>query len=271
VTSKSRIEWRVPAYLPYVQPALTDAVVRDAERRLRLRLPEVYVAALRIQNGGYLRFRLPDLPVDQMWGIGPRYPSILEGSLDERHAGEGWLPNGADALVPFVGDGHWYLCFDARDGRDEPAITHVDLECERGEPVAATFAELAMRFAPDPDRAVIGIATRASLAEVAHQLAKPLQMKVFDQGDVAHGYPTYLCRKERRGTIRQFWVSPNEVRRGFVRPDDREYAALANALPGTALRWPEHPGCRLLLVADNTMADDLMTACARAGLPAVRL
>jgi cell wall assembly regulator SMI1 len=47
--------WKVPVYLPYLQPPLTDAIVKQAESQLGVRLPRAYLDALRIQNGGSLR------------------------------------------------------------------------------------------------------------------------------------------------------------------------------------------------------------------------
>ena len=75
--------WSVPAYL---QPPLTDAIIADAEVRLGVRLPRAYLAALRIQNGGYLRARshpAVPAPVDHVAGIGPRFPSILRHNWSE--------------------------------------------------------------------------------------------------------------------------------------------------------------------------------------------
>jgi hypothetical protein len=89
--SVSRFPWRVPAYLPHVQPPLTDLVVADAHRRLGFTLPAAYLDALRDQNGGSLRYGVRGLEiVDEVWGIGPRWPSILEGTI-ARHEGEGWM------------------------------------------------------------------------------------------------------------------------------------------------------------------------------------
>lgn len=267
------IEWRVPVYLPYVQPALTQAAIDDAERHLGLRLPAAYVDALRVQNGGCLRYVPRDYGLaDQLWGIGPQWPSILEGSLAARYGDDDeTLPRDADRLVPFVGDGHWFLCFDARDGRDEPAITYIDLEWDDRR-VAETFAELTTMIGPNPERRQVGLSTEASLAEAAGRLGAVLAMPVNDQGDQAHGYPTFHLRGAGGGgdveTIEQLWVTPNEVRRGFVRPHDRRYTELVNLLPGTALRVPEHPDCTLLVSWGGLDEEVIVAACARAGLRA---
>jgi len=267
VTALPRIQWRVPAYLPYVQPALTDAAIEDAERQLRFRLPDAYVAALREQNGGYLRYGTPGISNEMLWGIGPRWPSIMKGSLAVDEGGWGWLPDGAAALIPFDGDGHWYLCFDARDRPEAPAVTYVDVECRYTRLVAATFIEYVASMDPG-DRTVIGVATTLDLAEAARRLATALRAKAVDQGDDAHGYPTYFVRAKKKGREVLSWVSPNQVARGFVRPSHREYVALVGSLPGTALRWPEHPDCTVIVQTTCLDVGELLDACERAGLPA---
>lgn len=68
--------WRVPAYQPYVQPPLTEDILRAKEAELGVKFPAEYVAHLKMQNGGYLRWRLPDEVHDVMRGIGPNYPSL---------------------------------------------------------------------------------------------------------------------------------------------------------------------------------------------------
>ena len=262
-----RLQWRVPAYLPSVQPRLTKTAITKAQKRLGLGLPAAYLDALREQNGGYLRHYLPDHLLREVWGIGPEYPSILEGSIAERCGGDGWLPRGASALIPFDGDGHWYMCFDVRRGRAEPAITLVDVELEREERVAASFARLLTMLRPD-DRPTVGLDTRLRLATVAARLAKVLRAKVTDQGDQDHGYRSYVGRVRQRSRQILFWVTPNEVSRGFVRKGHPDRAALLAPMPGTALRWPEHADCRVIVSADGLDTSALLVACIRAGLEA---
>ncbi len=231
------------------------------------------MAALREQNGGYLRYGFRGYAARDLWGIGPRFPSILKGSIAKRHVhDDGWVPRDADALVPFVGDGHWYLCFDVRKARrGEPQITYVDLECARTKKIADTFEQLVATMGPDDDDLIIGITTKAAMARTADQLGKALRMTVTDQGDWAHGYPTLHGRAKEPGSLVQFWLTPNEVSRGFVRKEDPDYKSLVRLLPGKALRVPEHPDCKFLLEANELSADALLDACARAGLKAQRL
>ena len=50
--------WQVPAYLPYLQPPLTDEAVAAAEKEIGYKLPSEYLNLLRRQNGGYIRVSL---------------------------------------------------------------------------------------------------------------------------------------------------------------------------------------------------------------------
>lgn len=60
--------WRVPAYLPYLQPPLTDEAVATAEKQIGYKLPSEYLNLLRKQNGGYIRFSLPEMVHDTIAG-----------------------------------------------------------------------------------------------------------------------------------------------------------------------------------------------------------
>ena len=75
--------WQVPAFLPYVQPKLTNQIVRKAEKQLKVKLPDAYLDILRFQNGGTIRYELPDSVLDKIYGIGPRSPSITTEYVSE--------------------------------------------------------------------------------------------------------------------------------------------------------------------------------------------
>ncbi|UIR57341.1 SMI1/KNR4 family protein [Sphingobacterium sp. SRCM116780] len=70
--------WRVPSYLPYVQPQLTDEILANAEKQIGYKLPKELVDILKIQNGGYVRYKLSETPHEQIMGIGPYFPSLTD-------------------------------------------------------------------------------------------------------------------------------------------------------------------------------------------------
>jgi hypothetical protein len=103
--------WRVPAYLPYLQPPLTDEAVAAAEKAIGFELPAEYLHLLRKQNGGYIRYSLPENVHNTIAGIGPHFPSLTEFDWDQCQESVSFPLRG---LVPFDGDGHWHLCLDYR-------------------------------------------------------------------------------------------------------------------------------------------------------------
>lgn len=259
-----RSVWEVPAYLPYLQPDLSDAAVAAVEIRLNVKLPESYLAILREQNGGSLRWSYPELPNRDIWGIGPHFPHIGEYQYwqDEANYPDIWRPTDPRRLVPFDGDGHWHLCLDyRRDG--EPSVSYIDLEAMEDRLIAPDFAAFLAALKPDNDELIglIGIFGDTDLDDCRVRLDKLLNTSAQEgQGTDDLGYPTY------------FWphiggISPNSVPRGFVRARDPRYAELKDRLPGEALRYPEFPDVKVLLkVISDSAADKLVSAGGAAGI-----
>ena len=129
--------WEIPAYLPYLQPALTDEAVQSAEEQVGYVLPKEYLDLLRKQNGGGIRYCLPENVHDMIAGIGPNFPSLTAFDWDEWQEQVSYRLHG---LVPFDGDGHWYLCLDFRTNRQAPTITLADIECDHETHLADSFA-----------------------------------------------------------------------------------------------------------------------------------
>ena len=73
--------WKRPAFLPYIQSELTEKVLAAAEAKLGHKLPQEFVDILKVQNGGPIRFRIPDCVGYTIAGIGDRYPSLLTPDL----------------------------------------------------------------------------------------------------------------------------------------------------------------------------------------------
>jgi len=124
-------------------PALTDDVLIEVEGRLGVKLPDDYLEAIRIQNGGYVEQR--DLPiiwngqddialVDSIAGVG-RHKGLIEskalltewGVEDER-------------LIAFAGDGHFFLVFDYREGT-APKIAYIDTDTEEIDVLFDSFSQ----------------------------------------------------------------------------------------------------------------------------------
>ncbi|QWF15100.1 SMI1/KNR4 family protein [Lysobacter capsici] len=267
--------WSVPAFLPALQPELTDDAIADVETRLGIVLPAALIAVLREQNGGYLRRTLPDSGNRMIWGIGPRAQSLGDNYwwtlLDEPQAwypADGWLPEQPRRLVPFDSDGHWYLCLDYRSG-DEPCITCFDLDDQAEQPIAANMtAYLAMLRAQDDTKlaVVTGLSLDDCAARFDDMFSRPSQAR---EPDDLYGYPFF------RWFLEDGWIQlePNRVRRGFVsRHDEATYQALKDLLPGTALRFPQHPDVTLIVHCDNHRATTAAhAALAGAGFDVRRL
>jgi hypothetical protein len=131
-----------------VQPPLTDAMVARAEAALGVRLPDTYVALLRIQNGGYIAdaFRAHPAPeptswaadrvaFDSMFGIGKQDEGILQNPYFLR---EWEMPDG---LILLSGDGHWWIALDYRRSGPSgpPSVVWYDNEVGEGVQLAADF------------------------------------------------------------------------------------------------------------------------------------
>lgn len=250
--------WRVPAYLPYLQPALTDRSLAQAQRHIGLHLPDSYVALLRVQNGGYIRYSLPESVHGQIYGIGPHFPSLTRFDWGERQEHVSYQLQG---LIPFDGDGHWHLCLDYRRNSKCAAVTLVDIECDNESEVACSFdryltllrlnienGDFVMVGVSDLPRALKGIATRLGVQ--------------FEPPDsLAHGYPIYRARGGTKNSPEWIWISPNMVRRGFVRKDDPRFEELRSLMPGDAPRYPEVPETSYLLTVTDALRPHVLRAC----------
>ena len=251
--------WRVPAYLPYLQPPLTDVTVAEAEKRIGYKLPGEFLSLLRKQNGGYIRYSLPEMVHDSIAGIGPYFPSLTGFDWDECQEYVSFPLRG---LVPFDGDGHWFLCLDYRHNTRTPSITHADIECDEESRVADSFVDyLAMLRFDIGDEYVLEAVS--DIESVKAELSSSLKT-VFDPPDTwAHGYPTHRACLGTKGSPEWAWISPNTVPRGFVRADDPRYNELKDLMPGNALRFPEVPAGSYILGATDSVRSKVIDACAR--------
>ena len=263
MTATPETIWQVPAYLPCLQPPLTESAVAAAEARIGFRLPAAYLDLLRRQNGGYIRMTLPDLPNDCIAGIGPHFPSLTDFDWAEDQDYVGFPLKG---LVPFDGDGHWHLCLDYREDAAAPSVSYIDVECDSQSRVASSFADYLdlLRVEAGDDYV---LETTLAVEEVVSRLSAALGV-AFEPPDAwAHGYPQHRAALGGGESREWLWLSPNEVPRGFVRQEDLRYDELKDLLPGQALRYPEAPEGRFLVATTEGVRARVVEACKAARLP----
>jgi SMI1-KNR4 cell-wall len=257
--------WRPPAYLSYLQPTLTPELVAQAEQWLGVTLPAEYLALLEVQNGGYIRYGLPDLVHSVIRGIGPHYPNLLAFDWDYDDDEAPSFP--LEGLIPFDGDGHWHLCLDYRSCSQEPAIAYIDVECDDQREIAPSFAEyLALLEYNAPSGLVL--LPVAEISALIATLEAHLKITFEPPNSWNHGYPVYRALVGTKAKPECIWLSPNNVPRGFIRESDRRYSELRDLLPGTALRFPELPPESYLLETNGERQSALLAACAELGLAA---
>jgi hypothetical protein len=268
--------WSVPAYLPYLQPALTPAAIEEAEHQLGITLPASYLELLRLQNGGYVRFTLPGTVHSMIWGIGPHFPSITEehdwqAESAAEEEGWAWVPRSAHRLVPFDGDGHWYLCFDYRSAgpQQQPRISLIDLELETETEVAASFEVFLSMLEEAMDLGTLGI-IQSSFEFIVEVLERELHVTFEPPDSWDHGYPVRRARIPA-AEPEWVWMSPNRVARGFARPSEPRYAELRDLLPGTALRLPHLAEVETILQCTAGVMSMVRDACDRAALRSIEI
>jgi hypothetical protein len=251
--------WQVPAYLPYLQLPLTDAAVVSAQQEIGYKLPTEYLNLLRKQNGGYIRYSLPEMIHDSIAGIGPHFPSLTGFDWDEIQEDVGFPLRG---LVPLDGDGHWHLCLDYRRNIEIPSVTYVDVECDRESPIAASFADYLAKLRIDVGEEYV-LEGVSEIEKVTFELSAALGNPFEPPDTLAHGYPTYRARLGTTANPQWVWISPNTVPRGFVRPNDRRYVELKDLMPGYARRFPEAPADACILSATDSVRTTVIAACGR--------
>lgn len=247
--------WSVPAYLPYIQPDLTDEAVVNAESTIGYKLPNEYIALLRVQNGGYIRFTLPDIDADHrvIAGIGPRYPSLTD---EFDHCVQG--------IVEFDGDGHWLLGLDYREDSTEPSVTFIDFEYDKQSTVADSFAGYLsqLRLSVGEEEYVVFCDPES----VASHIGRYLNVTFETPDSWAHGYPVWRFGRAIEGIPHWIWIGPNSVPRTFARREDSGIARLDACMKGEADRFPGVPSAACILNATESLIADVLEACEQSGL-----
>ena len=256
--------WRVPAYLPYLQPPLTDKILAQAEQQIGQKLPQEFVALLRQQNGGYLRYSLPESPHEKIAGIGPHFPSLTDFDWDEC---QDWVSFPLQGLVPFDGDGHWHLCLDYRKNAKNPAVSYIDIECDSQSLKAETFAAYLNKLQLNVENEYV-LTGVADIDQLIAQLSKALKAKFYPPDSSDQGYTLYRGQAGTSERPAWIWLSTNKALRGFVREEDDRYEELKDLMPGFAPRFPGVPAEAYILGASESILAKVISAVAGLGYSA---
>jgi hypothetical protein len=235
--------WRVPKYLPYVQPTLTDEIIDQAEKQIGYRLPSKYLELLKIQNGGYIRYTIKDTCHAEIYGIGPYYPSLTDYTYLSEYDD---LSFQLEGLIPFDGDGHWFLCFDYRENKTEPQITYIDTECDTQEVIANSFKEYLYLLYMDVEDEY-RIETFSPIKEILAEISVIINVTFNEPDCDSYGYPVYSAQLDDSW----IWISPNKAPNGFIREEDERYDELKDQMQGTSIRYPEIGENDLLISVSN--------------------
>lgn len=231
--------WEKPIYLPYLQPTLTEGIIRNAEQKIGYKLPTDLIDLLKTQNGGYIRKTLKESLNKQIYGIGPYFPSLTDVDWTEY---KDWVSFKLEGLIPFDGDGHWYICLDYRNNNSSPEITYIDTEGDSQEKIADSFSDYLAQLTLDVNDELV-ICTNKSIEEIVNQLENILNIKFNNPSDFDHGYDQYTEQLNDTWV----WLSPNLVPNGFVRKNENRYEELIKLSKGKTSRFPEIPETNLLI------------------------
>jgi hypothetical protein len=136
-------------------------MVKRAEEKLNVKLPDLFIELLKIRNGGYTRgFVFPThkqtswsdnhVPFDEMFGID--FSNTIESEqsiMDSPYLTSAWgLP---EKQVILSGDGHWWITLDYRAHDYPPAVAWIDTEMEQDIQLADSFDEFMNALITDED------------------------------------------------------------------------------------------------------------------------
>lgn len=202
---------------------------------------------------------MPDQVHDTLYGIGPNYPAL---SVPDWESYGDWLPfkvEDGKKLIPFDGDGHWLLCFDYRQNGSQPMIALIDTESVSEGLVAGSFADYLQLLEPDVDEGQFGLTLPMDLESVKKRIASTLKMRIHEPEDWAHGYIQHRLSHQNGETQNSVWLSPNLVRHGFVRPDDKRCAELKDLMSDMVKRYPGLPEEAWILNTSEEIAPALVS------------
>ncbi len=163
-------------------------MVEEAEKKIGYKLPRKLIEILRIQNGGYMRYQAPDSLHRSINGIGPYFPSLTD--FDWKEYEEFNLSFDLNGLVPFDGDGHWHVCLDYRENKENPKVSYVDTETDWEEVLADDFNEYLESLVLDTENNLV-VETDKPIENIVDEISKILQIHFeapdfFDQIVIVH-------------------------------------------------------------------------------------
>ncbi|GAA4311788.1 SMI1/KNR4 family protein [Nibribacter koreensis] len=134
----------------YNHPPLTHDMISTAEKMLNVKLPNLLIELLNIQNGGYTKgFAFPmiekttwaenHVPLSELFGIvTDESIETAQNILSSHYMTEEWgLP---EKQVLLTGDGHWWITLDYRKS-SIPSVRWIDVECGEDIHVAHSFED----------------------------------------------------------------------------------------------------------------------------------
>ncbi|KQU27074.1 hypothetical protein ASG65_00415 [Bacillus sp. Leaf13] len=138
-------------YKTYRLQDVTEDMILNAEKYFEVKLPGNYIALLKEQNGGTLKFNeYPivgsssqgnKLIIDHIMGIGA---NDEEGILQTTYYLAEWdLPKG---LILLCGDGHSWVALDYRNTKSDPPVIFIDTETDELINLANNFAGFLENF-----------------------------------------------------------------------------------------------------------------------------
>lgn len=222
--------WKRPAYLPYVQSALNDRTLAEAEKQLGHTLLEEFVEILRVQNGGKIRFKLPESVGDTIAGIGKAFPSLLDRSLTDAQE---YVDFSLQDLISFDGDGHWYYCLDFRGGARNPCVSYIDVECNSEHCIANSFAEYLKLLELDIDHELV-LRNVSDFDDARQRLQNIFGVRSEEKtSNIGVPYSKFQTGKDWRDCC---WISSNRVAAGYSGDSPESFK-----LRGEATLFPELP------------------------------
>jgi hypothetical protein len=142
----------------YKNPVLSEQMIEHAQQKLGVKLPDLFIELLKIQNGGYTRgFAFPmktktswsenHVPLNELFGI------VLDENLNSGHnillseymIKEWGLPQNQ---VLLTGEGLWWITLDYRFG-EIPTVRWLDTECAEDIHIADNFKDFINGLLPE--------------------------------------------------------------------------------------------------------------------------